>query len=202
MIFIVSYLMGGATMTKNEGTKESVLESETYTIDIMTTNNKSLYKKINSLRADIIQCDWEGDKMISVGGGSYRYVSSKKVRSNFAPLLVKNGLEMDVKYRDLVALPSYNEKKPAHWMITLDVSLIDCDTGASRSYTVYGESSDMNDKGVAMVQTIALRQWILQEFLITDGFDPEDMGEDYQRNYAKKTPDEIEEGCRAPCRAL
>ncbi|MBQ7621618.1 MAG: hypothetical protein IJV02_04315, partial [Candidatus Methanomethylophilaceae archaeon] len=151
-----------------------------------------LYSKISNLRADAMLCDWKGDKMISVGGNSYMYVSSPKMRRNFAPLLNKHGLEMKLRYHDLQQLPAL-QKKDFHWCIALDVTLVDCDSGESETYTVFGESSDNTDKGIAMAQTIALRQWVLQEFIITDGFDPEDMDSTKSGEFTPKKPYEAEE---------
>lgn len=151
----------------------------------------SLMKKISDLRDDMMRCDWSGDKMISVGNNSYYYVSSPKMRRNFAPLLRKHGLEMSVEYSDLQQLKSL-QKKDFHWCVTVHVELIDVETGESRKYSAFGESSDNSDKGIAMAQTIALRQCVLQEFLITDGFDPEDAdAAESGKTFTPKSPAEM-----------
>ena len=134
---------------------------------------KSLYSKMNELRADVVSRDWSKDKNFPIGGRAVGYLSAEKVKKTIAPLVHKHGLELEMKFSELTQMGEVAGFKQ-HWFVRLDASLVDTDTGLRSTTTVYGESGDAGDKGISKAQTVAIKQWVLTEFLIADGIDPED----------------------------
>lgn len=150
-----------------------------------------LYKKLNAFRADVIQCDWKDDKMVSLGGNKgYPYLSSDKIIKNLAPLLVKHGIELDVEYSELA---SHEKDGVFHWTIKATVYFTDVDTGYSTSSCAYGEGQDSQDKGVAKAQTAAFKKCLSARNMIADGIDPDAVDIWEPKSYYKKTAEEQEE---------
>ncbi len=147
-------------------------------IEYTREDRVALLKKLNKAREDIQKCDWMKDKFLSYGGKSgYRYISVDKMKANVAPILQKHGLEWSVDF----SAPDKAEplqSLPQHWLIRLDVELIDIDTGYSICDVVYGEAGDSLDKGVTKAESYALKTWLAMKFMIADGMDPdaEDTG--------------------------
>lgn len=151
----------------------------------------ALLHKINRFRMDVISQDWADDKFIRISGSSgYGYVSADKVKRYLMPLFNKHGLELKIRYSNL----KFEEKAGAgvHCTVKLSATLIDIDTGASETYEVYGEGSSTGDKSVSIAQTIALKQWVVQEFMIMDGVDLTDLNSE-QGSYYRKSAEEQEE---------
>ena len=149
-----------------------------------------LYRKIADARRELNMADWTPDKSYTVGSSIIKYVSADKIKRIISPILVNNGLDLELEYHDLrqeMELP----KKPMHWSIVLDASLVDVDTGLASTSRVYGESSTTDDKGATMAQTTALRRFFMSKFLIVDGLDEIPQGEG--GTYTKKTGVEAEE---------
>ena len=142
-------------------------------IEYTREDRVALLKKINKAREDIQKCDWMKDKFLSYGGKSgYRYISVDKMKANVAPILQKHGLEWKVDFNT----PDKAEplqSLPQHWIIRLDVELIDIDTGYSICDVVYGEAGDTLDKGVTKAESYALKTWLAMKFMIADGMDPD-----------------------------
>ena len=150
-----------------------------------------LYKKLNAFRADVIQCDWKDDKMVSLGGTKgYPYLSSDKIIKNLAPLLVKHGIELDVEYSDLT---NHDRNGGNHWTIKATVFLTDVDTGFTTKSCAYGEGQDSQDKGVAKAQTAAFKKCLSARNMIADGIDPDAVDITPLNNYYKKSAEEQEE---------
>ena len=80
-----------------------------------------------------------------------------------------------------------------HWSIKLEATLLDVDTGAELTTTVYGEAGDVGDKGINKAQTAAIKQWIMAEFLVADGIDPEGDSPMVKTTFTPKTHEENEE---------
>lgn len=151
----------------------------------------SLYHKINQLRKDLVPLDWAKDKRVVLGRDSYPYLPTDKLLRNIAPFVAKNGLDLNIVDDVPVSLPPVGNKE-SHWMIRVTFSLIDMDTGLRDVCVVYGEATDNGDKGLRSAHTMALRQWLLVKFMISDGMDeiisPGDGG-----TFKPKTPEEQEE---------
>lgn len=149
-----------------------------------------LYKKLNAFRADVIQCDWKDDKMVSLGGkGGYPYLSSDKIIKNLAPLLVKHGIELDVEYSELTNYP----KDVNHWSVKATIFLTDVDTGYTATSCAYGEGSDSQDKGIAKAQTAAFKKCLSARNMIADGIDPDAVDITPVSNYYRRSAEEQEE---------
>lgn len=151
----------------------------------------ALYKKLNAFRADVIQCDWKDDKMVSLGGPKgYPYLSSDKIIKNLAPLLVKHGVELDVEYSDLT---DYSKDGTRHWSVKATIFLTDVDTGYTTHSCAYGEGQDTQDKGIAKAQTAAFKKCLATRNMIADGIDPDAVDIYTPNNFYKKSAEEQEE---------
>ena len=154
---------------------------------------KALLSKINALRADVLTKDWSDDKNFMMGGKvMYPYLSADKVKKTIAPLFHKHGLELVMNFTDLTERAEVGGFKQ-HWSIKLEATLIDVDTGAEMTNTVYGEAGDVGDKGINKAQTAAIKQWIMSQFLVADGIDPEGDSPMRTNTFVPKTHEETEE---------
>lgn len=133
---------------------------------------RELYRRIGDFRKDILTQDWEDDKNFVIGSTlKFKYISVDKMKRNLAPLFVKHGLDLSLKFYDLKSWPAVGQMSQ-HWTIQLDVKLTDISTGASETSTVFGEAADSGDKGVFKAQAGAIKQWAFSKFFIADGYDP------------------------------
>lgn len=154
---------------------------------------KGLLTKINALRADVLTKDWSDDKNFMMGGKvMYPYLSADKVKKTIAPLFHKHGLELVMNFTDLIERGEVGGFKQ-HWTIKLEATILDVDTGAELTTTVYGEAGDVGDKGINKAQTAAIKQWVMSQFLVADGIDPEGDSPMVKTTFTPKTHEENEE---------
>jgi len=153
-----------------------------------------LFDKLNKARKAVQECDWEKDKFLSYGGKTgYKYLSVEKMKRNLAPIFQRFGLELSMRFYDLVKHDSVGQMSQ-HWVVSLDVDVIDISTGCYIRSTVYGEAGDSGDKGVSKAQTYALKQWMANNFLLIDGIDPDAEDEDVPvKTFVPKSGKEQEE---------
>ncbi len=148
------------------------------------------YKKVNKLREMTLSCDFSKDKRMMMPGGSFPYLSAGKIRQQFAPLYTKVGLELEPSYTDLKELPAVGSKGLQHWAITLNVRLVDVETGYNGPICSYiGEGSDVLDKGIRKAMTAAYKSWLSDMFGIEEGIDPE-INAVGESSFIPKTPEE------------
>lgn len=149
--------------------------------DSLANTRAKVYKKISELREMSLKCDWTKDKRMLAGSTSYPYLSAGKVKQNFAPLFVRAGLELDLSYTEPKQLEQIETRnsRMQHWVIGLQVSIIDIDTGMG-GYTgmFYGEGTDVLDKGLRKAMTAAIKSWLSDFFFLEEGIDPEISGND------------------------
>lgn len=130
-----------------------------------------LLKKINAVREDVMKLDWKDDAYADFRGkGGFKYLTTDKLMRNFNPLFAVHGIEVCVEY----GMPEFKGEVGSlsqHVLMCADISLIDIDTGAEMRYKVWGEAADSGDKAVRKACTVAVRQWLLSNFLIADGVD-------------------------------
>ncbi len=149
------------------------------------------YRKLSELRKQILSKDWKDDKTFPMGGKAVGFVSSDKVKKTIAPLLCQAGLELVSQFSDL----SFINQSPSqtHAVVKFTAQLVDVDTGYCGSEScAYGAATDSGDKAVGKAQTYALKYWIMSQFLITDGIDP-DAVYDSAPSFYRKSPEEQEE---------
>lgn len=171
----------------------STSESQTFTLT--TDLAGKLQTKISNLRAMSLKCDWTKDKRMVAGSTMYPYLSVGKVKQNFAPLFVKAGLELDLTYdepKQLEMIETRNSRLQ-HWLVRLDVRIIDTETGFGTTYQSYwGEGSDVLDKGLRKAMTAAIKSWLSDMFFLEEGIDPEISGNDeVTGNFTPKNDPEI-----------
>ena len=158
--------------------------------EVSTT--KTFATRLKDFRRDVAQCDWSDDKILTMAGSKgYPYLSTDKAKRNLAPLLVKHGLELTMDFSDMQILPAVGNMTQ-HFVVRLCATVYDPDNpDHCITSTVYGEAGDSGDKGMIKAQTAAVKQWIVQNYLIADGIDM--MVAASGGEYYTKSPEEQEE---------
>lgn len=155
------------------------------------TQEAQFYHKLSELRKLILSKDWKDDHYIPIGGKNVGFVSSDKVKKTIAPLIAQAGLELVSQFSDLTFVGQ--SPGQTHAVVKFTAKLIDVDTGYCGSEAcAYGSGVDSGDKAVGKAQTYALKYWIMSQFMITDGVDP-DAVYDTAPSFYRKTPEEQEE---------
>lgn len=140
-------------------------------------NQAKLYQKKSKLRELVLQCDWKKDGKMLLGGKMVEYISAAKVARNFAPLLPKVGLEIATQFGEPIRHPPVGQKGEEHWTIPFIVTYIDTETGVGTVPAMYyGEAVDPRDKGLKKACTDARKLWLITDFNIEEGIDPELSG--------------------------
>ena len=133
-----------------------------------------LYQKKSKLRELVLQCDWKKDGYMLLGGKRVEYISAAKVARNFAPLLPKVGLEIITNFGEPTHYEPVGQKGEEHFVIPFNVCYVDTETGASTvPSTFYGEAVDPRDKGLKKACTDARKLWLITDFNIEEGIDPD-----------------------------
>lgn len=154
-------------------------------------NRSALYKKKNKLRELVLKCDWKKDGFMLLGGKRIDYITSEKVVRNFAPLLTQVGLEIECGFKDPVRLDPFGSRAEEHWLSTFYVQYVDVDTGyATRENTYHGEGMDQRDKALKKANTDAQKLWLLADFKIGEGVDPDAGTNDTQGVYIPRDEQE------------
>lgn len=154
-------------------------------------NRSALYKKKSKLRELVLKCDWKKDGFMLLGGKRIDYITSEKVVRNFAPLLTQVGLEIECGFKEPVRLAPFGQRAEEHWMSTFYVQYVDVDTGyATRENTYHGEGMDQRDKALKKANTDAQKLWLLADFKIGEGVDPDAGVNDTQGAYIPKDEEE------------
>ena len=154
-------------------------------------NQAKLYKKKSKLRELVLQCDWKKDGYMLLGGKRVEYISAAKVARNFAPLLPKVGLEIITQFGEPTHYEPVGQKGEEHFVIPFMVCYVDTDTGASTvPSTYYGEAVDPRDKGLKKACTDARKLWLITEFNIEEGIDPDAGVNDTTGAYVPKDEQE------------
>lgn len=157
----------------------------------MSENRVKLFNKLNGLRGEIIELDWSPDKSYILQGKAIKYISVEKVKRQVSPVFKKVGVEFLPTFREPTLLPSTGSSH--HWMIAVDVTLVDCDSAESYTSCAWGESVDSGDKGITKAQSVALKNWFFSTYNMADGIESSDMGDTVSaRTYNSKTPMEVE----------
>lgn len=156
----------------------------------------SFYRKKSGLRQDILAQDWKDDKAIRMGGGQIPFLSSDKIKKTVAPLFSKHGLELETEFSDLMVMEGVQGNQN-HVSLKLTAKIIDIDSGYSTTSSAYGEAGDNQDKAIGKAQTYAMKYWLMSEFQICDGIDPDTLAAAASASsgtgFYKKTPEEQEE---------
>ena len=140
-------------------------------------NQAKIYQKKSKLRELVLQCDWKKDGFMLLSGKRVEYISAAKVARNFAPLLPKVGLEIITNFGEPVRYEPVGQKGEEHFVVPFTVCYVDVETGvASVPCTYYGESVDPRDKGLKKACTDARKLWLIADFNIEEGIDPELSG--------------------------
>lgn len=157
------------------------------------TGYAGLYHKLSDLRKDVLSKDWSDDKFFQMGTtGGFKYLSADKIIQTVSPLFMAHGLELRFNITDLQFRPAL-EKKSQHVTLTMTADIIDIDTGLYTSSTVMAEAADNGDMAVRKAHTVALKQWVLFQFMIADGIDEMAQESTGTGAFRRKTPEEQDE---------
>lgn len=160
------------------------------TENVETKNAIAFFKKKNELRKAICQADLTPDKMMSVGGG-FKYLSVGKMKSIFAPILAKVGLEPIMNFTSV--------KEDTYWLTTFTVQYADVDTGyIGPIETFQGSASDAGGKGQQISVSFALKNMLSTTGLLADGMDVDALESPGGHAYSiKEEKEEVKSKTRA-----
>lgn len=151
----------------------------------------ALYKKKSKLREEVLKCDWKKDGYMLLGGKRVEYITSEKIVRNFAPLLSKVGLEIECGFEEPQRLDPFGDRREEHWLSTFVVRYVDVDTGFMTLPNCYhGEGMDQRDKALKKANTDAQKLWLLADFKIGEGIDPDAGTNDTTGAYIPKDEQE------------
>lgn len=152
----------------------------------------AIYKKINAMRNDVLKADWKPDNFYVIRKDNTRvdYVSVGKMKANLNPIFQKNGVEYDLCFGDPVPVGG----SASHFIVPLTVTMVDVESGAWCIDKVNGEAADVGDKAIGKAQSYAMKQWLSNRFMISDGSDdPEGADAEEIPTFVKKSKVEEEE---------
>lgn len=134
-----------------------------------------LYKKIQKVGEWLSRQAWISDGYNSKQ--SYEYIKSHKYREMLGKTCREVGLifKVNIANRQFVKLEA--TKNMNLTTIYGTVCFIDPETGAHEDYTVMGDGSDNLDKGIFKAETMMIKYFVLNNFLLPqqqDEIDPED----------------------------
>ena len=162
----------------------------TYSDNNLREDRIRFYQKKNKLREMVLKCDWKKDGAMVLGGRKVEYLSAGKVTRNFSPLLSKVGMEIECGFKQPVHMEPFGQKGEEHWVVEFYVSYIDIETGyQSQVNSYFGEAMDPRDKSLKKACTDAQKLWLLTDFKIEEGIDPESPEYD-DRQFIPKSEDE------------
>ena len=151
----------------------------------------ALYKKKSKLREEVLKCDWKKDGYMLLGGKRVEYITSEKIVRNFAPLLSKVGLEIECGFEEPQRLDPFGDRREEHWLATFIVRYVDVDTGfMTLPNSYHGEGMDQRDKALKKANTDAQKLWLLADFKIGEGIDPDAGTNDTTGAYIPKDEQE------------
>lgn len=157
----------------------------------MTEDKQNLWMKISAMRKEFVSLDWKKDGFVAFGKSNFNYLSTDKIKANLAPIFAKHNLDLNIVFREPTKLDAVGAMSQ-HWMVTLDATIVDLESGESITDTVFGEAADSGDKALGKAMTYAVKAWASQKFLIADGMDP-DAAEVGGSSFRPKTVTETEE---------
>ena len=151
----------------------------------------AIYRKINAMRGDVLKADWKPDKFYIIKKDNTRvdYVSIEKMKANLNPIFQRNGVEYDLDFGDPVSIGG----SASHFSVSLEATMIDIESGAWCVDRVNGEAADMGDKSIGKAQSYAMKQWLSNRFMISDGSDPERGEAEEIPTFVKRSKAEEEE---------
>lgn len=156
----------------------------------MENECKGLAKKLVKVLGNIERVPKNGRNTFQ----NYEYTTQADAIEHVRPLLAEAGLAL------LYDCLEVQDLENARVRVKVQYTLIDCDSGESRTTVCYGEARDADkqgrpqDKGLYKAITGANKYWLFQTFMISTGDDPEnDRGQTGQPKQQQK-PGFISEG--------
>ena len=133
--------------------------------------NKALQKKKNKLRKRL------NEKGVLKKEGKndydhYAYFSEAQYKQLFTELFSEVGLELKFDVTNYDTFTGEGKQTNGR-IVTLEITLYDCDTGFSEVTTVFGEGLDKGDKAGYKAYTGAIKYYLANTFLVATGDDPE-----------------------------
>lgn len=141
----------------------------------------ALYKKIYDLGVELAKKPFVADGYNSQQG--YEYVKSAYYRKVLGEACRKVGLVFKFTLNNRLFTPLEKTKNMNLTTILGMMCLIDPDTGEHEDYSIIADGSDNLDKGVYKAETMAIKYFVLNNFLLPetqDEIDPEDGQQDKQ----------------------
>lgn len=118
---------------------------------------------------------------------NYTYFSEMQYKLLFNPIFAREGLELKVSEKDH-ELYDGPGKQPEGRVVTLQIDLIDVDTGYFESSIISGDGIDKGDKGIYKAMTGAIKYYLSTTFLVPTGDDAEKPSKNETVSEVKEEP--------------
>ena len=166
----------------------------------------ALYQKIFQLGEYLSRQKFIADGYNDAQG--YEYVKSAYYRKVLGEACRNVGLVFKFNIANRIFTPLEKTKNMNLTTILGSISFIDPDTGEHEDYTIMGDGSDNLDKGIYKAETMMIKYFVLNNFLLPetqDEIDPENAKEDEKaqeplkitNNTSSQTPPTKEERAEA-----
>lgn len=140
--------------------------------------------KLMKLRAVMSSFKWEKDGKNRYQ--SYSYITDGQYKSNFNKALAAAGL--DFKFNITSYQHDLSADKMSMTHIEAMCEIIDRESGEKEEYTTMGDGADTGDKGIYKAYTGAIKYFVADNFLVSEGSDPENDIDETQQEKPKYTP--------------
>lgn len=103
----------------------------------------------------------------------YKFIQSDDVLAAIRSELVKQNVALFSRALEFDQTAGQTKSGGTNWhvVVKFEFTLVDADTGESRSDTWFGESIDTSDKSINKAATAALKYWLMKTFMISTGDD-------------------------------
>lgn len=145
---------------------------------------KSLYEKMAKVRDSM-------DRIPKNGYNSYHdyhYATEDDITTHLRQELKDNNLATSVSTKSIVFEENTAGKGKSYiTTVNMIINVVDLDTGYKESFSWYGHGEDKGDKGIYKAYTGSIKYWLMKNFLLSTGDDPEkDDKDDPEKDEEKK----------------
>lgn len=132
---------------------------------------RPLAKKLAKVLADVHRVPKNGRNDFH----KYDYVTESDLVDHIRDKLAEHGVAIfpSVSSHDVIEVEDQRKRKTYLTTVTLDITMIDGESGDMMTTTWIGQGTDQTDKGYYKAYTGAMKYFLMKTFLISTGDDPE-----------------------------
>lgn len=114
---------------------------------------------------------------------NYKFIQGDAVLDAFRAEFIKHNIALFSRALEYEQASGTTQKGGTNWhaIVKFEFTLVDADTGETRSDTWFGESIDSSDKSFNKAATAALKYWLMKTFMISAGDDIDQESPQFER---------------------